>query len=141
MMRRISVALCLMFVARASQAQQVDDLNRIIDQGLNHSQVMQTAEYLMDRIGGRLTNSPQMRQAEAWTQAQFRSWGLANVRKEGFAFGRGWSIVSSSVRMIAPRTLQLTAIPVAWTPATSGAISAPIVVAPMKRERDFEAWR
>jgi carboxypeptidase Q len=140
-MRRIPVALCLMFIARASQAQQVDDMNRIIDQGLNHSQVMQTAEYLMDRIGGRLTNSPQMRQAEAWTQAQFRAWGLKNVRKEGFAFGRGWSITSSSVRMIAPRTLQLTAIPVAWTPPTSGAISAPIVVAPMKRERDFEAWR
>jgi carboxypeptidase Q len=130
-----------MFVARASQAQQVDDMNRIIDHGLNHSQVMQTAEYLMDRIGGRLTNSPQMRQAEAWTQAQFRSWGLANVRKEGFAFGRGWSIVSSSVRMIAPRALQLTAIPVAWTPPTSGTISAPIVVAPMKRERDFDGWR
>ncbi|HWU86968.1 MAG TPA: M20/M25/M40 family metallo-hydrolase [Kofleriaceae bacterium] len=140
-MRRIPVALCLMFVARAGQAQQVDDMNRIIDQGLNHSQVMQTAEYLMDRIGPRLTSSPQMRQAEAWTQMQFRTWGLKNVRKEGFAFGRGWSITSSSVRMIAPRVIQLTAIPVAWTPPTNGTISAPIVVAPMKRERDFEAWR
>lgn len=140
-MRRIPVALCFMFVARAGQAQQVDDMNRIIDQGLNHSQVMQTAQYLTDRIGGRLTNSPQMRQAEAWTQAQFRTWGLKNVRKDGFVFGRGWSITSSSVRMIAPRVLQLTAIPIAWTPATSGTISAPIIVAPMKRERDFEAWR
>jgi carboxypeptidase Q len=140
-MRRILVALCLMFVARAGHAQQVDDLNRVIDQGLNHSQVMQTAEYLMDRIGGRLTNSPQMRQAEAWTQAQFKSWGLKNVRKEGFAFGRGWSITSSSVRMVAPRVMQLTAIPVAWTPGTNGTISAPIVVAPMKRERDFATWR
>ena len=74
-MRRIAVASCFMFVARAGQAQQVDDMNRIIDQGLNHSQVMQTAQYLMDRIGGRLTNSPQMRQAETWTQAQFRDLG------------------------------------------------------------------
>jgi len=116
-------------------------MNRVIDQGLNHSQVMQTAEYLMDRIGGRMTNSPQMRQAEAWTQAQFRTWGLKNVRKDGFEFGRGWSIVSSSVRMTAPRIIQLTAIPVAWTPGTNGALSASVVVAPMKRERDFEAWR
>jgi hypothetical protein len=140
-MRRIALALCLVFVARPGRAQQVSEMNRIIDQGLNHSQVMQTAEYLMDRIGARLTNSPQMRQAEAWTQAQLKTWGLKNVRKEGFVFGRGWSITSSSVRMVAPRVMQLTAIPVAWTPATAGTISAPIVVAPVKRERDFEAWR
>jgi hypothetical protein len=137
----VSLVLLAAFPPGPASAQQVDDLNRIIDQGLNHSQVMQTAEHLMDGIGGRLTNSPQMRQAEAWTQQQFRSWGLKNVRKDGFAFGRGWSIVSSSVRMTAPRIMQLTAIPVAWTPATNGTISAQIVVAPMKRERDFEPWR
>jgi carboxypeptidase Q len=140
-MRKIHAALPLLLVALPAGAQQADDMNRVIDQGLNHSQVMQTAEHLMDQIGGRMTNSPQMRQAEAWTQAQFKTWGLKNVHKDGFPFGRGWSIVSSSVRMTAPRVLQLTAMPVAWTPGTSGAISAPIVVAPMKRERDFEAWR
>jgi hypothetical protein len=140
-MRTIPVALLVILAAVPAEAQQADDMNRVIDQGLNHSQVMQTAEHLMDAIGARLTNSPQMRQAEAWTQAQFRTWGLKNVRKDGFAFGRGWSIVSSSVRMTAPRIIQLTAIPVAWTPATSGTVSAQIVVAPMKRERDFEAWR
>jgi len=139
-MRKIQAALPFLLIALPAGAQQADDMNRVIDQGLNHSQVMQTAEYLMDRIGSRLTNSPQMRQAETWTQAQFQSWGLKNVHKDGFPFGRGWSIVSSSVRMTAPRVLQLTAIPVAWTPATNGTISAPIVVAPLKRERDFEAW-
>src|SRR5678816_4870712 len=137
----VSLVLLAASPAGPASAQQVDDLNRIIDQGLNHSQVMQTAEHMMDGIGGRLTNSPQMRQAEAWTQQQFRSWGLKNVRKDGFAFGRGWSIVSASVRMTAPRVMQLTAIPVAWTPATNGTITAQIVVAPLKRERDFEAWR
>lgn len=140
-MRTIPAALFVMLVAVPAGAQQADDMNRVIDQGLNHSQVMQTAEHLMDAIGGRMTNSPQMRQAEAWTQAQFRTWGLKNVHKDGFAFGRGWSIVSSSVRMTAPRVLQLTAIPVAWTPGTSGTLTAQIVVAPLKRERDFEPWR
>jgi hypothetical protein len=140
-MRTTALALLVMIAAVPSGAQQADDMNRVIDQGLNHSQVMQTAEHLMDAIGGRMTNSPQMRQAEAWTQAQFQSWGLKNVHKDGFAFGRGWSIVSSSVRMTAPRVIQLTAIPVAWTPGTGGTLSAQIVVAPMKKERDFEAWR
>jgi carboxypeptidase Q len=140
-MRKLSAVLLVMFAALPAGAQQPDDMNRVIDQGLNHSQVMQIAEHLMDSIGARLTNSPQMRQAEAWTQSQFRSWGLKNVRKEGFAFGRGWSIVSSTVRMTTPRVMMLTAIPVAWTPATNGTITAQIVVAPIKRERDFETWR
>jgi hypothetical protein len=144
-MRRILVAvplvLLVVLLVGPAGAQQADDMNRIIDQGLNHSQVMQTAEYMMDRIGGRMTNSPQMRQAEAWTQQQFKSWGLKNVHKEAFPFGRGWSLVSSSVRMTAPRVIQLTAMPVAWTPGTGGPITAQVVVAPIKRERDFEAWR
>jgi len=140
-MRTIPAGLLVSLFALPVAAQPADDMNRIIDQGLDHSQVMQIAEHLTDAIGGRLTNSPQMRQAEAWTQAQFRTWGLTNVHKDGFVFGRGWSIVSSSVRMTAPRVLQLTAIPVAWTPGTSGTLSAPIIVAPMKRERDFEPWR
>ena len=140
-MRRILVAVPLVMLVGPAGAQQPDDINRIIDQGLNHSQVMQIAEHMDDRIGPRLTNSPQMRQAEVWTQQQFKSWGLRNVRKEGFPFGRGWSIVSSSVRMTAPRVIQLTAIPVAWTPGTGGTVTAPVVVAPMRREHDFEAWR
>jgi hypothetical protein len=140
-MRNVLAAMLVILVVRPSAAQRPDDLNRVIDQGLNHSEVMSTAQYLMDVIGSRMTNSPQMRKAEAWTQARFRAWGLKNVRKEGFPFGRGWSIVSSSVRMTAPRVIQLTAIPVAWTPPTSGTVSAPIIVAPLRRERDFEAWQ
>src|SRR5262245_17167811 len=97
----VALVVIPLLLAVPAGAQQADDINRVIDQGLNHSQVMQTAEYLMDQIGPRMTNSPQMRQAEAWTQQQFKSWGLRNIRKDGFAFGRGWSIVSSSVRMTA----------------------------------------
>lgn len=140
-MRTLPAFLLLALAALPAVADPATDLNRIIDQGMNQTQVMPIAEHLTDRIGPRLTNSPQMRQAEAWTQSQFQAWGLKNVRKDGFAFGRGWSIVSSSVRMTAPRVLQLTAIPIAWTPGTNGTLSAPIIVAPIKRDRDFETWR
>ncbi|SEM78508.1 Peptidase family M28 [Sphingomonas gellani] len=113
----------------------------ILDQGTNHSEVMVTAQQLSDVIGPRLTNSPAMRRAEAWTQAQFARWGLKNVHKEGFEFGRGWSIERSSVRMLTPRPIQLTAIPIAWTPATNGPLTAPVIVAPMKKVEDFDKWR
>jgi hypothetical protein len=145
-MRRLAavltaVATITLALPAAAQAPDLVAVNGIIDQGLNHSQVMQTAGYLTDRIGGRMTNSPQMRQAEAWTQAQFREWGLSNVRAEGFEFGRGWSIVRSSARMTAPRPLDLRVIPVAWTPGTNGVINAVIVVAPMTSAADFGRWR
>ena len=142
-MRLLAACLCAILLAGPASAQQVDRtmINRIIDQGLNQSEVMETAAHLTDRIGGRMTNSPQMREAERWTQQRFRDWGLANVRAEGFEFGRGWSVVRSSARMVSPRPLELRAIPVAWTPPTDGTISAGIVVAPIDEAEDFERWR
>lgn len=116
-------------------------IERIIDEGGNRSGVMDIARYLTDRIGSRLTNSPGMRAAEAWTQTQFTGWGLTNVHKEGFEFGRGWWMERSSVRMISPRPIQLTAIPITWTPATNGTITAPVIVAPIREIGDFETWR
>jgi hypothetical protein len=127
--------------ASASAAPDLSGLDRIIDEGMNHGEVVDTAEYLADRIGGRMTNSPAMRQAERWTQEKFSAFGLKNVHTEGFDFGRGWWIESSHVRMVAPRPLDLRAIPVAWTPATDGPLRAPIVVAPMRTERDFADYK
>ncbi|MBS0284550.1 MAG: M20/M25/M40 family metallo-hydrolase, partial [Proteobacteria bacterium] len=139
-MRHLLLAAAAVIAAPA-QAQDQAATARIIDEGMSHSQVMLTAQHLSDVIGPRLTNSPAMRKAEQWTQAQFRDWGLKNVHKEGYPFGRGWWIEKSSVRMVTPRPIQLTAIPIAWTPPTNGAISAPIVVAPMKRARDFAQYK
>ena len=140
-MRHLLLATAALAFAAPAAAQDRTALNTIIDQGTNHSQVIETAQYLTDVIGPRLANSPGARAAEAWTQEQFRKWGLRNVRKEGFAFGRGWSIERASVRMVSPRTVQLTAIPVAWTPGTGGTITAPVIVAPIARERDFAKYR
>jgi len=143
MRRVLLLASAAALVSTPAFAQSADRVavTRIIDEGIAHSDVMPIAAHLSDVIGPRMTNSPAMRQAEAWTQAKFTEWGLRNVHKEGFDFGRGWSIVSSSVRMLTPRSITLTAIPIAWTPATNGALRAPIIVAPMKQERDFAKWR
>lgn len=127
--------------AAARAAPDPEAANRLADAEFNHGEVVQTAAYLADRIGGRMTNSPAMREAEKWTQGKFREWGLKNVHAEGFDFGRGWWIESASARMVAPRPLALRAIPVAWTPGTNGPVSAPVIVAPMSETRHFDAWR
>ena len=125
--------------ARANPARAV--MNEIADAGFNHSEIAETAEYLDDQIGGRMTNSPAMRRAEHWTADRLRAWGLRNVHTEGFDFGRGWWIEAAHIRMIAPRSLDLKGIPVAWTPPTDGVLSGAIVVAPMVSVKDFAQWK
>jgi carboxypeptidase Q len=134
-------SLAAVAAPRAASTAETVTINRIADVGFNHSEVIDTAAYLADQIGGRMTNSPAMRKAERWTQERFKSWGLKDVKSEGFDFGRGWWIESAHVRMIVPRPMELRAIPLAWTPATNGVLSAPVIVAPMQSETDFTEWK
>jgi len=136
------LSLLLAFGA-ACEAAPVDTvtLNKIADEGFNHGEVVETAAYLADRIGGRMTNSPAMRTAESWTQGKLKEWGLKNAHAERFPFGRGWWIESAHVRMVAPRPLELRSIPIAWTPATNGPLTAPVIVAPIRTEKDFDTWK
>ena len=137
----LALTACVLAGPATAAGVEAATINQIADQGFNHGEVAATLEYLSDQIGGRMTNSPAMRKAEQWTQAQFKAWGLKDVRLQPFEFGRGWWIEASSVRMTAPRPLVLRAIPVAWTPPTAGPVSAPVIVAPLRSPRDFAAWR
>ncbi|HET8749881.1 MAG TPA: M20/M25/M40 family metallo-hydrolase [Sphingomicrobium sp.] len=128
------------FAASAASAA-TNDTARIVDEGMNRSQVMVTAHELMDDIGPRLTNSTNMRKAQDWAVSKLTGYGLSNVHREAYDFGRGWDIVRSSVRLVSPRPIDLVAIPVAWSPATNGPLRAPVVVAPMNRKEQFAAYR
>jgi len=148
-MRRLSIAIATLLAATATVPLAIAKgpdgptapVDKIVDEGTNHSEVMRIAQYLTDVIGSRLTNSPSMRVAEEWTQAKFREWGLANVHKEGFEFGRGWSSKGSSVKMIAPRPLNLIAAPLAWTPGTGGPITGQVFLAPMADEAALDQYK
>ena len=133
------VSLVALILASAPVAA-AGDTARIIDEGMNRSQVMITAHELMDDIGPRLTISSNMNRAQDWAVAKFTSYGLSNVHREGFTFGRGWDIVDSSVRLVSPRPIKLVAIPIAWTPPTNGPLRAQVVVAPMSRPEHFAAY-
>ncbi len=143
--RNLTAACACVLLAASSYAAappaDVVIVNRIADAAFNHGEVVDIAAHLADQIGGRMTNSPAMRRAERWTQDRFKSWGLKDVRTEGFDFGRGWWIESAHVRMLAPRPLELHGIPIAWTPATNGVLSAAVIVAPMISDKDFADWK
>ena len=117
-------------------------VNRIIDEGFNRSELAETVAYLTDRIGGRLTNSPQMRDAEEWTQQQFRAWGLANVHAEAFEFGRGWIDRERKREARRPARERISCDPRRVDSAVRTAPSARRSWSRRsQRERDFAEWR
>src|SRR3712207_2355628 len=59
-----------------------DPVQRIREEGMTRSQVMQTLAHLTDVIGPRLTNSPGMKRANEWTRDRLTAWGLQNARLE-----------------------------------------------------------
>jgi carboxypeptidase Q len=119
-----------------------DPIARIRDEGLNHSQVMQTLSYLSDVIGPRLTGSPNLKRANEWTRDKLTSWGLTNAHLEAWGpFGRGWSLKRFSAQVIEPQTIPLIAAPKAWTPGFSKPISADVVYIDAKTESDLEKYK
>jgi hypothetical protein len=134
------LALALALPALPARAEEPVDLSmmtRIRDEGLRHSQVMDTLFNLTDVIGPRLTGSPQLKEANEWTRQRFASWGLANAHLEGYPFGRGWTFTACQVRMVSPREFQFLALPKAWSPATGGPVRGEAVRADLKSEKDF----
>src|ERR1700690_688764 len=83
-------------------------INKIEDEGLQRSHVMETMSYLTDVYGPRLTNSPNIREAAEYATKTLASWGLANISEEPWGpFGRGWSNELFEANEIEPRRFPL----------------------------------
>ena len=119
----------------------LDAIYRIKDEGLQRSQVMDTAWYLTDVHGPRLTNSPGMRAAATWATERLKEWGIASVRQEPWGeFGRGWVNDRFTASVVTPVRSPLVAVPRAWTPGTSGPVEADVVLAVIERQEDFKKF-
>ena len=118
-------------------------IKKIKEEGMGkNSKVMKTMSYLTDVIGGRLTNSPNMKWANEWTRDTMAKWGLQNARLEAWGpFGRGWSLKRFSAQVVSPQTLPLIAFPKAWSPSTNGEIVGNVVHLNAKSEADLEKYR
>lgn len=130
-MRRVAFCLVILFaVALNAQAPEPVDtaaIQKIRDEGLNRSQVMETLFWLTDRHGPRLTGSPGFEAAGDWAVKQLQDWGVRNVRKERFPFGQGWSLARFNAQMTEPRVMPIIGLPKAWTPGTNGPVTADVV--------------
>jgi hypothetical protein len=135
------MALALGIVGSAQERLDFPILVKIQDEALNRSQVMDHEWWLSDVYGPRLTGSPGITQAGDWAVKRLTEWGLANVHRERWKFGKGWSLQRFSAHMIEPQVQPLIGFPKAWTPGTNGLVTADVVTVSIRSEADFEKYK
>ena len=115
---------------------------RIRDEGLNHSHVMEFASALMDGIGPRLTGSPNVKKANEWTRDTLTKIGLENAHLEDWGeFGLGWQQMNTWARMVTPDTAVLILQATPWSPATPGPVTGDVVFVNIQNDKDFDQYK
>jgi carboxypeptidase Q len=106
-----------------------EKINKIIRKhGMEQGKVMETAFYLTDVYGPRLTGSPMLDKATKWAQDQLTKWGLENVHTEAWGpFGRGWELQHFEAHAVEPSYYPLIAYPKAWSPSTKGVLTGEVI--------------
>jgi len=131
--------------AEVQPATESVDLNmyeRIRDEGLNRSHVMEFASALMDGIGERLTGSPNAKKANEWTRDTLTKIGLENAHLEDWGeFGIGWQQLNTWVRLVTPDTAVLIAQATPWSAATSGPVTGDVVFVSIQSEKDMDQYK
>ena len=101
---------------------------RIRDEGLSRSRVMDYAFELMDRIGPRLSGSPNLDRAVAWAVERMGQAGLANVRRDRWGeFGIGWRQRNVWATLVEPDAAPLLGDAAPWSPPTRGPVTGDVV--------------
>ena len=111
-------------------------VRKIREEGLNHSKVMETAFYLTDVSGPRISGSPELKHAQDWAVSQLKSWGLVNAKREPWGkFGKGWEVQKNYAAMTVPYYHAIIAIPKAWTPGTNGLVKGSAVLVKIEKKK------
>lgn len=135
-----SLALLTLFAATPVVAQEKVDLvtiNKIKDEALNRSQIMETMSWLTDVYGPRLTGSPNTRAAADWTMKTMAGWGVQNTHLESWPFYQGWRNDRFALQVTGANPFTVIAAPRAWSPApATGLARGEAMLAPMRTIAD-----
>jgi carboxypeptidase Q len=132
MRKHLVFAALLLLAARINAQDERLDLptiQKIRQEGLQNSHVMDIAFHLTDASGDRLTASPGFMRAANYAKQQLTQWGLVNAALDPWGdFGKGWELQKSYVALTAPYYKPLIAFPKAWTGGTDGPKSASVLL-------------
>jgi hypothetical protein len=151
-MRRNVAAALLLFallsntfaVAASAQTSRPtpDAVERIKDEGVNRSRLMETVGHITDVIGPRLTGSAALRRANEWARDRLTQYGLANAHLEPWGpFGRGWTLKRFSAEVVAPQAFPLLAYPRAWSPGLDAPLTADVVLVDANNDGELQKYK
>jgi len=145
MKKRLLIGLLFTACTAKLLAQDTPDpvmVQKIRDEGLKNSKVMDIAFQLTDVSGPRLAGSPGLKRAQDWAVNQLKTWGMVNAAREPWGkFGKGWEVQKNYAAMTVPYYHAIIAIPKAWTPSTNGLIKGDVMVVKIDTITDLEKYR
>ena len=115
-------------------------VKKIIETGTTDNRTMVHADWLANRIGGRIVGSPALTHAEAWVKEQFESWGLEVMVQEAGEINVGFYRGPWYGRMLSEDGMALHFGTPAYTSGTRGKQTGPVFIEP-KNQREFDRMK
>ena len=141
-LRGITAALLIATPVAAQERVDQAAIDKIKSEALDRSQIMETASWLTDVYGARLTGSPNIKAAGEWAAKKLTEWGMVNAKLEPWGyFGRGWTNDRLSLHVIAPTPWPVIAYAAAWTPGTNGTVTGEVVRVEADSAADLQQYR
>jgi hypothetical protein len=130
------------FVAAQDDTPDPAMVQKIRNEGLNNSQVMEIVFYLTEASGPRLNNSPGYMRAANWAKNKLTEWGLQNARLEPWGeWGKGWELQRSYMALSAPYYKPIIAFPKTWVYGTKGLKNADIILVTAKDSAELDTYK
>ncbi|HEX9958253.1 MAG TPA: peptidase M28, partial [Fibrella sp.] len=116
-------------------------IDKIRQEGLQRSQVMETAFYLTDVNGPRI-QGPGFINAANYAKGKLAGYGLQNARLESWGdWGKGWNVERCYFAMTAPYYKSMVAVPRAWSGSTNKLQAADILFISNTDTMALESYR
>jgi hypothetical protein len=138
----LAIGAALATPLAAQEPVDVATIDRIKAEAMDHSQAMTLMSWLTDVYGPRLTGSPGIDKASAWTVGKLKEWGIASARLERWGpFGRGWTNERFVLQAVSPVAYPIIAAPRAWSLGTNGAVRGDAMIVTIEKPEDMDQYK
>lgn len=140
----LAIAFLAICFSLYSQDEKLDAamIEKIRNEGLKNSKVMEIAFYLTEVSGPRLQGSPGYIRASNWAKNKLAEWGLQNAKLEPWGeWGKGWELQRSYLAMTQPYYKPFIAFPKAWTAGSNGLKNADVILLSAKDSIELQSYK
>ena len=129
MLKQVAIVALFMTPLSLAQSPAVSraDVERIVGASIGRNGAMEFLEVLSDRIGGRVTGSPESATAASLILKALTDAGLRNAHTEPYPIQSGWKRGEATASVVDPVSRTIFIGSYAWAPGTNGSVQAPLI--------------